>query len=116
MKIVPYGEQILLKLLPRPERTVGSIFIPDVNPYDNYFRVRFGEVVALGRRAQERLQGEVKPGDIVVFPVQALDYATQKTVHATLTKLTDDEMHLLKWYDLHGVVTRQADGSLPEVR
>jgi hypothetical protein len=103
VNIRPLGEYLTVQLLPRPERESPILRL------ERNEGISAGRVLAVGRGCRD-----VRPGDLVIFPrAHVVIHSSGKRLREALK---EEEMFLLKWYDLLFVIEEPGSVEVDGVR
>ena len=91
----PLNDRIIIELVEKEERTASGIFLPDTAAKE---KPQTGEVIAVGpgklNEKGERVAVDVKVGDEVLYPVDAV----------TKVKIHGEEVSLIRQSDVLAVI------------
>ena len=106
----PRGEYLLLQVH-EEEKVLGQsgIIIPDTSRGRSF---REGTVLKLGEEAG---RAGIKVGDRVLFAREHTEYGTEKLIHYMFSNEGEGVFHVLKWFDVVGVLTQGEDATYPKV-
>lgn len=104
--IRPLGDRISVRLLTRPERESPLVRL------ERSEGISAGVVLAVGDRAHD-----VRPGELVIFPrAHLVIHRTGRQLMDKLKNETEEELFLLKWYDVLFVITEPGSVEVDGVR